>query len=331
MKTFWSAALGAILFSSGCNGVPENPEIVRRYEEFDLDVRGQVLFNSIRKTPHLDDLESALQSLRELTQAHPNNIPVHREYQDRMIEAGKRKELEAEYRARLAQERSPANLYLLARLKPGTVESEILLQESLKKEKDFYWGLYGLGSSQWDRADREHAKKHLNMALVIHPRFDLGYAKLAEILLTENDEEARPALESYVALRPADIQGRLKLSILYYRLGLLEEARDQVNEVLEQDPENRDGLYAKAAMERAFGQPARAASIYRQILDSYPQELRVHLNLGILYEENLKDPKSALSEYEAFVRESESRSGEFLFERIQAQIWIDQLRAEQGL
>lgn len=317
-------------FGSACASL-RNPEAVIRYESFGSRPEDAELFDLARSSKSPEDRASHLAILKELGQRHPDNVLVHRAYQDQMVAAGERKECSREYNERALIAPSAANHYLLARLAATPESAERLLRQAIAKDNGFYWAHLALGVVLRDLGERVGAKKHLERCVEIHPDFAEGWAELADFLETESLEDAKSAWKRYATIRPHDIRGRMNLGLIFLDLGKPRDARNQFEVVLRKSPSHKEALYGTARADLDLGDPQTAAATYERILQIDPQECLAHYNLGILYEQHLQDPQRALREYEAFQSASAAREGEFLLRRVQAAKWIEDLRKVLGL
>jgi serine/threonine-protein kinase len=84
------------------------------------------------------------------------------------------------------------------------------------------------------------------------------------------------------AVRRADSwENRYWLADALARVGRISDARDQLNKILAQSPNNPWAFERKAYIELLFGSPIEAAQLYRKLIKKYPKKRNHHTNLAM--------------------------------------------------
>ena len=126
--------------------------------------------------------------------------------------------------------------------------------------------------------DSELAAAHRLLANVY---FRLGRNRdpggLTELAINEFKETLR--------LEPLDGESRLGLAQLYLMRGQMEEASEQLERQIENDPHSSYALYLLAQVRREQGDVKEAADLLQQSIESEPRHQRARLLLATLYEE----------------------------------------------
>lgn len=324
-----AASLAFLLFASACASL-RDPQAVLRYESFGERAKDAELFDLARNLKSPEDRASHLALLKDLGNRHPDNVLVHRAYQDQMVAAGEGKECLREYTERKLVNPSAANHYFLARLMTTPEASEPLLRQAIAKDPAFYWAYTALGVVQHEIGDRDRAEQSLLRAVEICPEFAEGWSELAVFFESADPERTKDAWKRYTTIRPLEIRGRMNLGVAFLAIDRPKEARGQFELILRKDSKHKDALFALAKAELMLENPQAALAHYESILTIDSKEPLAHYNLGILYEQELQDLPMALREYEAFLLTSASREGEFFLRRVQAAKWVEELRTRLG-
>lgn len=176
-----------------------------------------------------------------------------------------------------------------------------------------------------DAGDASGAAERLEEALRLHRTADRHYALGNARAQQEDYQGAARAYQDALALDDGHVDARANLAVAYYNLGRHEEARRELEKVLERRPDDADLHYNLGGVLMALGELRRAEEelLRAQALD--PDLAQVYLGLGALYleEGRPQEAREALRAYlersddpvwreaaESMLQEAESMRGE---------------------
>jgi len=146
--------------------------------------------------------------------------------------------------------------------------------EAYQLAADLYLGLTYFDQA---RADAEAVIK-------LNPQVPKAYVVLG--LVDDYAGDPKGAAEEYqkaLQLDPKDTQARLQLANALFILRKLDAARQQIEQLLAQDPKSSAGLYERGRIENAQGQLPAALKDFQAVEQSDPQWLLPHVDLAALY------------------------------------------------
>ncbi len=198
---------------------------------------------------------------------------------------------------------------------------------------DHYYARTLLGDTLWNLGRIEDARKQLIRALKDSPFMAEAWLILAQIAEDNGrNKSADRNYSNYLRLRPWD----LRVKNNYARL-LLHGRRDGVRaekvvrELLDVDPQNVEYQLHLAACYWYQGRFAEALKTYRHLARLYPEDARVFLMLGELYEEPLNQPAKALQVYRWLVKLPPSSDPfALIYQSLPVYIRIQRLEAALG-
>ncbi|MCC6301304.1 MAG: tetratricopeptide repeat protein [Gammaproteobacteria bacterium] len=145
------------------------------------------------------------------------------------------------------------------------------------------------------------------------------FERALDLMREKRYAEAAPALEAMTRRYP-DLAGPyLNLGIAYSRLDRFDEAESALRRALEIDPGNAEAYNLLGLAHRGAGRFQEARADYEQALKLDPLFADVHLNLAILFDLYLGQPRTALQYYERY---QELSGGEDK----QVKLWIADLK-----
>ena len=112
------------------------------------------------------------------------------------------------------------------------------------------------------------------------------YQGMSYYAATGDPAAAIAAFERAKREKPDDPETQVLFSSLLLAVGRLDEARDELEAVLEADPQNINALYNLSLVEGAEGRRAARQEMLQQILTLDPEEPRANATLGEIYLEN---------------------------------------------
>ncbi len=162
-------------------------------------------------------------------------------------------------------------------------EAQELLRAVLEREPGNADAINTLASIALARRDGRRAYEILAPACTAFPDHarllsNLGMA----YMLLERPEEATACLERAASAAPYDAEIRLSLAQFLTTAGNVGRAREEIETVLRQDPQNVPALSRLGLLLIAEGDPARAEIAWRQALELQPKNAEVLQNLSVL-------------------------------------------------
>jgi tetratricopeptide (TPR) repeat protein len=147
--------------------------------------------------------------------------------------------------------------------------------------------LYNSGVENFNAGNHEKAIKQLEMAAVVDPDDQEGWALLGKAYIrSEMVEESIAALEKAAELDPTyeKIDDRVLLMEIYYNEDRVQEALNLAMEILRQDQKNREATKVAAFCYNQMGQTEKAFEYYTEIMKNNPDDPDLIFNLGLIYE-----------------------------------------------
>ena len=227
-----------------------------------------------------------------------------------------------------------ANLLFASALHEDQLDKRrALLDRALKLRPDHYYARTLLGETLWRLGRTEDARKQLIQALKDSPFMAEAWLILAQI--AEDNGRYKTAdrnYSNYLRLRPWDLRVKnnyARLLLHFRRQGA--RAEKVVRELLAVDPENIEYQLHLAASKWYQGDFSGAEQIYLHLARLYPEDARVFLGLGELYEEPMNQPAKALQVYRWLVELPPSSDPfAFIYQSLPAYIRIQRLEKALG-
>ncbi|MEW6235645.1 MAG: tetratricopeptide repeat protein [Candidatus Omnitrophota bacterium] len=212
---------------------------------------------------------------------------------------------------------------------PLYAKKEQQLFDAIKKEPDNPSWLIQLARLYQVSRYYDKAIAVLNDAIAKHPSNSQAHYFLGQILGSQQRNPTRSIEELHEAIRlqPNRIEYRQELVAVYYRLQRFPPALEQIEEILQREPDNIMALYRKAVILHIQGVIPEAESILdRMPNDEHARVLKAIIvqqrgeNAKPLFESILKDyPTNLRARYEygkAILREKKVAEAQKIFEEI---------------
>lgn len=166
-----------------------------------------------------------------------------------------------------------------------------------------------LGNIYTDLENPTQAEKEFKEAIRTDSTIPTGYFNLASLhaaqgLFHQAKEEYEQAEERYTQYRwgyakPAELV--LNKAKVNFRLGLYEEAKQDITRYLQQVPGSADGRLLSGKVFAALGKEGLAIDAFKSVQGNPMAQARAHNNLGILYIQNKKSKEAILEFKNALV------------------------------
>jgi tetratricopeptide (TPR) repeat protein len=312
---FGSLLFGLLLPLTSCGGAssarpgPASPERVQGLEETQSDQDARQLGEAEREI-EAGRYESALQKLRGLVARNSGNarLAVLMRRACTSLPAEQRGAQVAEiyktYRQlerdrRQDGKRSAGLAFGVALFAPNEDEQLDWLRRAVGRDDKHYFALTKLGERLWRMGELNRSRELLERAVSLQRNLPEAWLILAAV---EQDsgrtKNAAQYYDNYLSLRPLDRDVSLRyVRLLLHDLGRPDAARPILESLEKADPSNLEVGLDIAAMHWLLGEHDQAEARYRQLLQRHPDDIRVFVNLGNLYFQELDRPVQALQVY----------------------------------
>ncbi|MEW6418947.1 MAG: tetratricopeptide repeat protein [Nitrospirota bacterium] len=109
-------------------------------------------------------------------------------------------------------------------------------------------------------------------------------------------------LQDAVRKDPKNLSAWINLGNIMMDTSRFDEAIDAYQHALELDPENVDVRVDMGTCYRSIGRPDKAVEEFRKAVKINPRHLYAHRNLGVVLAFDIGDKKSAIKEFEEYLR-----------------------------
>lgn len=233
--------------------------------------------------------DEALKTYRDLLQRHPGQLQVILEL-GQLLEKEKRFDKAIElYRQNIKNHPELLPVYKqLARLlvlQERYAEALELLQRARQQDPDDVQVLTRIGLLQLERGDYPAAEETFRDALQVQPSnphnlFSLGMALIGQ----QRDVEALSVLKLIPRESEVYAEAALQIGYLYRQQGKLEQGIAEIRDALQNNDRSPDLYYYLSAFLGEADRFDEAADAAKQGIEHYPQEARLHYQLGVTYE-----------------------------------------------
>lgn len=189
-----------------------------------------------------DPKEKKIAEYRQQLTGNPNDIELHRAYQNFMRQCGNLTELKEEYLLKLAVEpENPLYLYLYGRLAENT-EVEISFKKALELEAKTpnpelrFWLYFGFGQFYLDTKKYKEALRYLDMAIKLKPdSLDARHQKALVYYETDNISEALNLWDKILTAKKDYPEAFLGKALIYKSRNMTDKAIEELENILKID------------------------------------------------------------------------------------------------
>lgn len=231
----------------------------------------------------------ALALLREALESAPEDVVIHRDYQNLMRRLNRLAEVQIEYRRRLdAAPTSPLWVYLHGRLLEGS-DLEAAMKRCLDLDPTYFWGHHGLALYYKNHDRFVDALRHYEWILQRHPPQTLPEDVLINAAVsysrTGRSEEALRLLEIATVRYPQSPLSPFYLGLQYWGQGRTEDAIRFLQEAISRDVDFFQGYaplvqiyHGQGEFEKAAALRRKAKAMYRlHPIEEFGHNFEIHL------------------------------------------------------
>lgn len=297
-----------------------------------VDREGERAFEEAMALVEDGKLDEAQALLLELVNGYPDFFRARHALQDIALQREGEQPARQAARAQLEVRRDPMTLTLAARTLPDVDDQIKLLEEALSLDESYVWAHYGLAFiilREERISEYEAARTHLEQALEYAQTFRKARLLLIECLRRLGDYgEQDLEYAVHIEQNPDDVTARYNYAdLLSTRLEEYDAALEQVDAVLDLEPERIDALLLKGLILCQAGEYSQAETQYLEIVHRHPSAV---LNLAFLYKDHLDSPENALKYFRMYLAYSGDNVQDktFLDERILVPTYVEKLGKE---
>ncbi|HLD36041.1 MAG TPA: tetratricopeptide repeat protein [Planctomycetota bacterium] len=240
---------------------------------------------SQKQAPHEKKIEEYRQKLAD----NPNDIELHRAYQNLMRQWGGLNDLKEEYLLKLnAEPHNPLYFYLYGRLTEGKE-----LEDSFKRAIDLetktsnpelrFWLYFGFGQFYLDSKKYKEALNHLETAAKLKPdSLDVQHQMALVYYEMDNIAEAMNLWDKILQAKNDHPEAMLGKALIYKSRGMYDNATKELENILKVDVAFWRAYEPLIQCYHAKLNYKRGAELSARIKEIYLKQLEYNINLGYL-------------------------------------------------
>lgn len=159
-------------------------------------------------------------------------------------------------------------------------------------------------------------------SMAIPPRATQQYNQALQLMKSGRNTDAELEFKQLLVAYPQFAGPQLNLGLLYLRDSRLPEAEAAFKAALQLTPTNAVAGDELGIVERRLGKFTDAETAYLHAIAAEPNYAPAHLNLGVLYDLYMSEPRKALEQFERYI--------EIAGENKQVAGWVVELRKRVG-
>jgi superkiller protein 3 len=226
-------------------------------------------------------LDRAVNVLREGLNDNPDSLPIADELAVVLMLVGRDREAFAVFDLALARhpdDQPTQILYLHTLVSSHSEKAPDFGRKLLAAYPDQWEVLYLIGVLDSREGDFEDARAHLERSVALNPGYYQSHDELGSILAKQGDlPRAREHLEKAIALGDNQPEVQYDLGKVLQRMGDTAQAQEKLRKYQQLKKAQSDNAQAAGKAEvgdqaMAAGDPAQAASLYKEALETDPDE-----------------------------------------------------------
>ncbi len=228
-------------------------------------------YEEAKEAERKGDIAGAIEKYRKAIEKEPENITVHREYQNLMRRAKRFDEVRMEYKFRMENNSGSALwLYLYGRLLDGK-EMEGLMQRSIAADSAFVWAHHALALYYTNQNRWKDALRHLEYILAQGRTPEEGTRINAAVCYMNLGDDARAEEQLTLARQefPGSANPIFHMGILHFNQKKFDLAAAELEEALQKDPRYFKAFGPLSQTYHVMGQKDQAARARQRARDFY--------------------------------------------------------------
>ncbi len=267
--------------------------------------------------------EAALEILDQLVREYPNNVRVHRDYQDLRIKLGDSTQVRDEYQKRAVEQGDALSLLLFARVIENPEQRRAQIALAVERDPRLHWAYLARGNELARDGKYSEAREDFRHASLLASPFPEALRREAEMSIELGEfAEAIEVLQTSLESNPDDTAAHYNLASCLSRVGRNAEAAEEFRKAIELDPRDRNAMLGLGNAYLRDQKIDEAAAIYRELARQNPTDPEPYYDLAILYEEYNLDPVSAVAAYRKYLELGGKES-------LRVERWIQRLTGEK--
>ncbi|MDQ7823775.1 MAG: tetratricopeptide repeat protein [Candidatus Eremiobacteraeota bacterium] len=260
------------------------------------------------------NVKKATEEFYSAIRLNPGFIQAHREYQDLMLQRGRKTELVEFYRKQTRDNpRNPAYFYLEGRLLDSSKERIGSYQEALSIDPNYLWALDAIGLEYLKQGTIENAIKQMKKVIEIDSEFAPVHLSLCRAFLVKgNYDAAYSEIRKFLELEPGSAQGNELLGQVMWKRKQPQKAIEAYQKALELYPERMQPLIDTALIYHEQKNHEKALEILRDVRKRTPQNPALPLLFASIYKEQGRNDEARAETLRALEQKPDSLEAEEL-------------------
>lgn len=272
-------------------------------EEFSLTYRKyqkpEIISQMEKMLENAPDLRSKLEIAKEFLKKAPQNVLIHRTYQDfmRIYDPDKLyEEYELLYKK---NSNNPIYIYLFGRIQRKSEDAKFYFEKAIEKDKNFYWGYIGLSYYYTNEAkppDYSKAEELLKKAISIDNSQPEAFLNLHSIYIMQKKIELADTLSDILMKINPEDDGIFLISInRFRRTGERDRIISAIENRIKEKGERPNLLLFLADTYFESGNIEKTIETFEKFVNLYPKNPNtptVLFNLSVLYSRKMDKGKT---------------------------------------
>ncbi len=272
-------------------------------QEFSLSYKKfkkpEIIAEMEKRLEKVYNLKDKIEIVKEFIKKAPQNVLIHRTYQDLMKYYDQEK-LFNEYKTLYEKNKNnPIYIYLFGRVQARGEDAKAYFEKSIEKDKNFYWGYIGLSyyySNEMSPPDFARAEELLKKAISIDNSQPEAFINLHSLYTRQKKHEFADTVSNILMEINPDDDRIFFISLnRFKRTGELDRMVSALEKRIKEKGENPDLLMFLANVYFEMGNLDRTIANFERFVSLYPENPftpATLYNLSLLYAKKLDKGKT---------------------------------------